>query len=775
MNILEISYIVLLALSVIGVIYGISRWVHRRYILASLKLRALLIRLPKSKEKNEQEPLKEINLSAQLLSELSNLKIPFSLEAAVHHVGEEIHFYIAVPAESVQFTMRQIQGLWNDASVEEADDYNIFNHQGVSEGLYLKQKENYVLPIRTYEEAQIDTFLPIISTLSKVQELGEGISVQLMVKPASKKIKKTITNYIYQLKKGAKAEEIFGSAGISFKDFQKALAGKTELSEEEKRTPKPVDEEMVKALEKKISKQIFSVNVRLVASAPSQSKVDELLQSLASSFDQFEAPLRNGIKAIKPRNQKKFLFNYIFRMFNDSEAMTLSTDEVVSLFHLPTSTTETPRLKRLKSREAAPPSFLPKEGTQIGESTFRGDKKPIFITDEDRRRHVYVIGQTGTGKSTMMINMAISDIQNGKGVSVVDPHGDLIDSILGLIPEHRKDDVIIFDPGDITHPLGLNMLEYDFNRPEEKTFIVNEMQGIFNKLFSEETMGPMFEQYMRNALLLLMEDAKNEPTTLMDVPKVFSDSVFRKKKLERCQNTIVKDFWEREALQAGGDASLANITPYITSKFGNFISNDYVRPIISQPKSAFRFRDIMDNKKILLVNLSKGKIGDLNAGLLGMVIVGKILMAALSRVDIEQEERKDFNLYIDEFQNFTTDSISTILSEARKYRLNLVIAHQFIAQLEEKIRDSVFGNVGSMVAFRVGAKDAEELAKQFEPVFNENDLINIDNFNAHAKLLINGEPSKPFNIKTLSSPKSNPELKNKLKELSRNKYGMSRI
>ena len=776
MDILAVGYLIIGILVIGAALFWTAKKIHRKYFLETLKLRVLLVKLPQKSEKEgeKSEPLKEINLTGQLLSELSNLKIPFSMETAVHYIGEEIYFYICVPKDSVQFAMRQIQGLWSDAHIEETEDYNIFNYQGVSEGVYLKQKGAHALPIRTYEDAGLDTFLLILSTLSKIQEVGEGAAIQVLVKPAPKSFKKTLTNLIYQLKKGAKLEDVLRPNNmITLGDIRKALKGKIPV--EEKEVKLVLDEEAIKSLEKKISKQMFSVTMRLIVSAPSQSRADELLDSLARSFDQFQSPLRNGIKAVKPRNQKNFLFEYIFRLFNDDEWMVLGTDELTSLFHLPTSATETPRVKWLKSREASPPAVLPPKGTLIGESIFRNERRPIFITDEDRHRHVYVIGQTGTGKSNLMVNMAFSDIQQGRGVAVIDPHGDLIDSILGIIPKERIDDVIIFDPSDLTHPLGLNMLEYDLNRPEEKTFIVNEMQGIFNKLFAQETMGPMFEQYMRNALLLLMEDAKYESATLMDVPRIFTDENYRKKKLGRCDNPVIKDFWEREAIMAGGEASLQNITPYITSKFNNFIANDYMRPIISQPKSAFRFREIMDGGKILLVNLSKGRIGDLNAGLLGMVIVGKLLMASLSRVDIPQEQRRDFNLYIDEFQNFITDSISVILSEARKYRLNLVIAHQFIAQLADKIRDAVFGNVGSMVVFRIGAKDAEEIVKQFEPVFSKNDLINIDNFNAYVKLLINGETSKPFNIKTLPSLKGEPALREKLKELSRNKYGLARI
>src|SRR5258708_1128702 len=363
--------------------------------------------------------------------------------------------------------------------------------------------------------------------------------------------------------------------------------------------------------------------------------------------------------------------------------------------------------------------------------------------------------------------MVIEDMQAGKGVAIMDPHGDLVENALGFVPPSRLDDVIYFDPGDLSRPLGLNMLDFNYNRPEEKTFIVNEMQSIFNKLFPPETMGPMFEQYMRNALLLLMEDMPNEAATLMEVPRLFTDVAYRTRKLERIHNPIVIDFWQKEAVKAGGEASLANMTPYITSKFNNFISNDYMRPIIGQPKSAFNFRQAMDEGKILLINLSKGKIRNINAGLLGMVFTGKILMAALSRIDIpDADQRRDFNLYIDEFQNFTTDSIATILSEARKYRLNLTMAHQFIAQLTDNIKNAVFGNVGSMLVFRVGVQDAEFLVKQFEPVFNQNDLLNIDNLNAYAKLLIGGQSTRPFNMKiaTTSWGGGNKELAAKLKE-----------
>ena len=374
-----------------------------------------------------------------------------------------------------------------------------------------------------------------------------------------------------------------------------------------------------------------------------------------------------------------------------------------------------------------------------------------------------------------MINMVADDIRKGKGVAVIDPHGDLIETILGLIPKERFEDTIVFDPSDVDRPIGLNMLEYDFNKPEEKTFVVNELFNILDKLYNmKEVGGPMFEQYTKNAILLLMEDMPNEPATLMEVPRIFTDAGFRQRKLARIKNPVVIDFWEKEAAKTTGEHSLASMTPYITSKFNNFIANDYVRPIIGQPKSAINFRQIMDEGKILLVNLSKGRIGDINAGLLGMIITGKILMAALSRVDLPQERRRDFNLYIDEFQKFHHRIHFYDSFRSEKIPAKFGNGPSVYRPINRKIRDAVFGNVGSMIVFRVGAPDAEFLVKQYEPIFSQNDLVNIDNFNAYLKLLIEGQTSKPFNIKTLPSKSGQGEIADKMKEISRLQYGRSR-
>lgn len=446
--------------------------------------------------------------------------------------------------------------------------------------------------------------------------------------------------------------------------------------------------------------------------------------------------------------------------------------------HFPVEGTQSPQLKESKAGNTAPaPTSLPKEGLKMGSNIYRGKETPVYMRPEDRLRHFYTIGQTGTGKTNLLKNMIVQDIHAGEGVCMIDPHSNGIDDVLANVPKERAEDVIYFDPAHTERPMGLNMLEYDVSKPDQKTFVVDELFSIFQKLYAAvpESMGPAFEQYFRNATMLVTEDPETG-NTLLDVSRVLSDAEYRKLKLSRCNNPVVVQFWEEIAEKAGGDTfSLQNVVPYITNKFDVFTANDIMRPIIAQEKSAFDFRDIMDNRKILLVNLSKGRLGERNANLIGLILVGKILQAALSRVDIMSTEKPaPFYLYIDEFHNITTPSIATILSEVRKYGLSLNIAHQFIDQLEENIKDAVFGNVGSLAAFRAGTDDAEFLEHQFGPVFTARDISTINNFNAYVKLLVDGVPTKPFSLKADQAPEGNPEIARKLKELSFMTYGRDR-
>lgn len=724
-----------------------------------------------NKTRGKEGVIEEINKSEQLLAALSALDAPFTLEVAVHQSAEEIYFYLAVPTDKADYVAHQIQGLFPDAQVLETSDYNVFFHGGGSAGAYLVLKEHYMLPLRSYREAELDTFLPILSTLSKLKEVGEGAALQIVVEPADKGAKKVVIEAIRKLQEGETLAKVLKRGVLH--EIGKWIKPKKEKKEGEVAGDRLADQSAIEALNEKIKRPLFVANIRMVASAESEARASDILLAIASAFAQFSSPMRNALVTIKPKRLAQHFMDFSFRAFDAKHAVTLNTAELASLFHLPTGDVDVPHIKWAKTRESAPPENLPKDGIVIGESNFRGEHRQVRMRTDDRRRHLYIIGQTGTGKSYFMQNMIVQDMENGDGCCVMDPLAETVNAVLAKVPAHRLDDVIVFDPSDIQRPLGLNMLEYDLNRPEEKSFIVNEMLSIFDKLFEKqpEGLGPMFQQYMRNSLLLLMEDAKNEPGTLMEVPRIFTDDEFRKRKLARITNPSVIDFWEKEATKTTGETSLANMAPYITTKFGSFISNDYMRPIIGQTKSAFNFREIMDQKKILLVPLAKGKIGDLNAQLLGMIITGKLLMAALGRTDMDPKDRKDFYLYMDEFQNYSTDSIGVILSEARKYRLDLILAHQFIGQLKDEIRGAVFGNVGSMACFRVGVPDTEHLEKEFSPEFTMKDLTSVENGHTFMKLLIDGQPSKPFSMKTTRWEDGPKELREKVKELSRLTYG----
>jgi len=746
----------------------------------TLSLQLLLIRMPRkeAEDNKPQDVVKEVALSEQLLSSLAALKQPFVFEVAVHHMGQDIYFYVAVPRDYVEFVSRQVQGVFLDAHVELVSDYTIFASGSKAAAAYMKLKQNYILPIRTYREAESDSFAPILSSFSKLATNGEGAALQIVAMPAADGVKKSVISSIEAIRKGNKLSDVIDMRMIRGKDLAKLGKSIFMPSSEEKKDDSMkapiVDDDAVKALQQKVAKPLFSVNVRLITAAATQDRAEDMLMAMASAFSQFSAPQRNSIEYIKPKNMRGLLYEYAFREFSGEQSMILNSEEVTSIFHLPTLSSSIPYVKWLKNKEAPPPENLPAAGVIIGESIFRGEHKLVRLTDADRNRHLYTIGQTGSGKTALLASLAAQDIKNGKGVCIMDPNTDFFNDMIGNVPKERINDVVIFDPSDLSRPMGLNMLEFDTDHMEQRSFVVNEMLSIFDKLYDLKTTGgPMFELYLRNALLLLTEDFANEPATLIEVQRLFTDDEFRNRKLARSKDPLVIGFWQNAAKRTG-EGSLPNMTTYITSKFTQFVNNDYMRPVIGQPRSSFNFRQVMDEGKILFVNLPKGLIGDMNANLLGMIIVGKLMMAAFSRVDQDEKDRRDFYLYMDEFQNFTTDTIGTILSEARKYKLNLNVAHQFVGQLQEKIRDAVFGNVGNMIAFRVGAPDTELLAKQYEPVFTPRDLITNDNLYGHAKILVDGQPTRPFSMKVIFAPRGNREVREKLKELSRLLYGRDR-
>lgn len=803
----SIFYFLLIFLGCVSLVSGAWLFVRnfidfRTQLNRSLSMDLEIIRVSKStkprEEKERQDSWKEeIGAMEQLLTAISTIKdrrgffhrflydFPhISLEIANSSEDDEIIFFISMPKKFRENIEKQINSFFPDAALEKVPDYTIFSPGSYTAAAILQLKRSYILPIKTYEKLEVDPLNAIANALSKLETKSEGAAMQLILKPSNiswREEGRTVAHKMQQGKRlrDAHDESVMAKIGKGTGDaLHIALAGgkKDEVSGFKKETVQltPEEQDLVKSIEQKSSKSGFEVNIRLIASGATQERAEYILSHLENAFSQYENSDINWFKVKDRVNKKDLVYDYIFRNFNQEQAIILNTEEIASIFHLPISVTDAPRIKLLKSNMAPPPLDIPKDGLLLGYNKYRGVETPIRLGMVDRRRHLYAIGQTGVGKSNFLQEMAKQDAREGRGFCFIDPHGDAIEDILTAIPRERAEDVIVFDPSDVERPFGLNMLEYDQAHPEQKTFVINEMIGIFDQLYDlKATGGPMFEQYIRNAMLLIMDDPESG-STLMEISKVLADEDFRRMKLSRCKNPIVIDFWTKEAEKAGGEAALANMVPYITSKLTTFISNDMMRPIIAQQKSTINMRDIMDNKKILLINLSKGRIGEINARLLGMVMVGKILMGALSRVDTPEDQRTDFYLYLDEFQNVTTNSIAQILSEARKYKLVLILAHQFIAQLKEDISKAVFGNVGSMVAFRVGPEDADFLQKQFEPVFKANDLVNVDNYNCFARILVNNTLTKPFNMATYPPTKGNQEVANALKELSRLKYGRDR-
>jgi hypothetical protein len=698
----------------------------------------------------------------------------FTLEIALAEGSGIFVFYAAVPSQKADLFEKQLLGVQPNAKITEApDDYNIFSENAAISASYATLSSYNVYPIKLYDTFDHDPLNIILNILTKLKKFGEGASIQFSICPEDDDIIKEFHNVLSDVKAGMSVRTASSVTRQVAKEFS-AIAKEMLFGSSKKKEEKKVNEKAVENITLKMNSTIMASNIRIVVSAENKPRSEQILSDIESSFNQFTEADRNGFNFNHPEGTElsKLVHDFTYRMFSKEYSIPLNLKELATIFHFPYGVVSS-QLKQAKSGIAGAPIEMGSEGIILGVNKYRGKDTEIHMAREDRVRHMYVVGQTGAGKTNLLLNMITQDIQNGDGVCYIDPHGTDIQTILARIPKERIDDVIYFDPAYTDRPMGLNMLEYDPKYPEQKTFVVNELMSIFNKLFDMKTSGgPMFEQYFKNSAFLVMEHPESG-ATLLEIGRVLSDKAFRDMKLSHCKNPIISEFW-KSAEQTTGDQSIANFVPYITSKFDNFISNDIMRPVVLQEKSVFNFRDIMDNKKILLVNLSKGRLGEINANLIGLLIVGKIQMAALSRVDMYGQKMNDFYLYIDEFQNVTTDSISSILSEARKYRLSLNIAHQYISQLEEGIKNAVFGNVGSMAVFRVSSEDATFLESKFKPTFTASDIMKLDNFNAYLSMLINGQPTKPFNIETIKPVDGNFEVADKIKQLSYLKYGRPR-
>ena len=715
-----------------------------------------------------------------------------SFEIVAH--GGSIHYYVVVPTVLLDTIKQAVIAAYPTARLEEVEEINLFSEVGKITGTIggeFTLKKPYEFPIATYQESRRNAMRAILSALS-TSNREDGAGVQIMIRPAGSEWVKTIEKRVKDIKahkKGASSGKSGFLGGLDVGYFAEALEALWKppnvSTKDGSGSPadKPLsgtDQAKVEALEEKTKYSGYETLIRVVASSSTVARSQVLMNNIVSAFAMFDSPTKNGFSFAPARNIETFVTSYIFRFFpQEIRSNILNTVELATIFHLPDQTNiPSSMVKRQAFKQVDGPSEELSEGLLVGNNVFRGVVKPIRISTDDRRRHLYIMGSTGMGKSVLLENLALQDMLSGRGFAFVDPHGDAVEHILGMIPKERVEDIIYFNPSDIDNPIGMNLLEVEADDPDPdstKDFLVGEIMNMMYSLYDPGRtgiVGPRMENIVRNAALLLMADPKGG--TFMDIPKILVDPEFAKSKLPYLKNARALDFWTKEWPNAQRSNDAGEVTSWVVSKWASF-ENVVLTNILGQLKSGLNIREIMDNRKILLVNLSKGKLGEMAAKLLGMMFVMKFQQAAMSRANIPESERQDFTLYVDEFQNFATDSFESILSEARKYRLSLVVANQFMSQLTDKIRPAIMGNVGSYIIGRVGFEDAEQVVKIFAPVFDQQDLQFMPNHTAVSKVLVAGMPSQPFSMNLLAPMgKPNRELTDAMAKLSASKYGRPR-
>ncbi len=761
-----------------------------------LKMVPLLIHLPPSTDDIEaggrdkrditNEAVSKAQVMYSILSSTATKGLKTKLYGQRHFSLEIIakdgfiKYYAVVPAVLTETVKQAIQSAYPTARVEEKREGNIFEGGGginAVSGAELTLNKDYYLPILTYEDTRRDAQTALLNALSTVNK-NEGAAVQILFRPAQKNWSSFGKQYIEDIQKGKKTKTAGASIGEIAMDIIKAPWEVPPEHEKSEQTTSisNIKQDEITAITNKMRFPAFETLIRIIASSETGARSDAILGGVISAFSQFNSPELNGFKANTFKNPKKLAIDYTFRFFPlKTTNNILNSVELASIFHLPEQNAiPNSQVERQLTKQVDGPAKLATEGLFLGTNEFRGAKKAIYLDDDDRRRHMYVIGQTGMGKSVFLENLAFQDMCDGRGFAFIDPHGDAVEAILQRVPEERVDDVIYFDPADIEHPVGMNMFE--FTSPDQKDFIVQEGISMLQSLFDPQNQGffgPRGQHMFRNAALLLMADPAG--ATFIDIPQCFTDPEFVKSKLKYVTDKAVYDYWTKEFPQSQKSNDAGEVITWFASKWGPFLSNTIMRNTLGQVKSGFNIREIMDNKKIFLVNLSKGRLGDINANLLGMIFVMKFQQAAMSRQDIPEKERQDFCLYVDEFQNFATDSFESILSEARKYRLNLIVANQFMTQLTDKIREALLGNVGTIICGRIGVTDADLMVKAFTPTFTAEDLTKTPNHAAICKVMMFGMPSAPFTM-NLPAPmgEANVELMKTLKVYSATKFAKTR-
>jgi hypothetical protein len=776
---------------VVVAILGYMVWQNRRrekWVSTTDNI-LLLIEVPKDNEKKELSAEQMFASLHGILRPHSELAREGSLQ---EHISFEIvsrlnsiQFYVWTPKHLKDFVESQIYAQYPTVQIKEGPaDYSRVPINGRTiYGTELGLTKDTMLPIKTFASFEVDPLAGITGVLAKLEQLGEEVWIQILARPVDDAWQDQGKSYIEEIKGGSKRD--FGSRAADallqipiyiLSNFvmamfvvpgsadKKGAATKVELSTGQ--------QTVIKAVEEKITKLGYQVKIRIVYLGPDEASSKQRIQAIVGGFKQFNTTNLNGFTNSKMYNTPEFIEDYQARLFFD-QGYTLNIEELASLYHLPHKSVETPNMAWTTAKTSEPPSNIPIEGmtepqeiSLFGLSNFRGRHQKFGIKRSDRGRHCYIIGQTGAGKSFLLQLLTLSDIYHDVGFAIVDPHGDYATDIMKYIPEYRLKDVIYMNPADREFPLAFNPMEV--TDPAMKDHISSELVGVLRRMF--ESWGPRLEYILRYTILGLLD---YPGATMLDITRMLNEKDFRKKVIREIKDPVVKSFWVTEFASWNDKFASEAVAP-VLNKVGAFVANPLVRNIVGQKKSAFNIRQIMDEGKILLVNLSRGQVGEDNAAILGALMVTKIQLAAMSRADVPLSQRRPFYLYVDEFQNFATDSFAVILSEARKYGLNLTVANQYVSQMPEVVRDAVFGNVGTMISFRVGPGDATVLGKYYEPVFEAIDLTKLHNQNIFISMIIDGEKAAPFSASTLRMPDPEYDLSGRIIQLTRERYASTR-
>ena len=750
---------------------------------ADVESTLLVLEIPKANDKSELAAEQLFASLHGVLRDKTELKLNNNIQEhlsfEIASVNGQIRFYAWVPKTLQSFVEGQIYSQYPTVQIHAADE-DYVAHERQHSVVYTSEislTDSEFLPIKTFQNFEVDPLAGITGTLAKLESTGEELWVQVLVRPIADEWHKASDSWISSVKNGSSSLFSGGFNAKFFAGLFSALWAPPEQGSSDK--PKELSERnknRIAEAEKKATKLGYQVKIRLAYLGESPQSAKLRMQAIVGTFKQFNSTNLNGFKMTSMSFKPEDLAKYRERIFAD-RGFILNIEELASVFHLPHTNVETPNIVWASSKTAEPPAKLPvitgdaahdENISAFGLTNFRGINHQFGMLRYDRSRHVYIIGQTGAGKSGLLELFALSDIFHGQGYAIIDPHGDFAINNMRFIPGSRMEDVVYFNPADTAYPLGFNPLEV--TNPNQKTNISSEVIGVLKRMFGD-SWGPRLEYILRYTILALLDRPE---TTMLDITRMLTDKKFRKDTLSYCKDTVVLQFWNVEFASWTDKFQAEAIAP-VLNKVGAFTANPVIRNIIGQPKSTFNIRQIMDEGKILIVNLSKGLIGEDNASILGSFLVTKIQLAAMSRSDIPDiKDRRPFFLYVDEFQNFATDSFATILSEARKYGLNLTVANQYISQMSETVRDAVFGNVGTMISFRVSADDAPILAKQFEPQFEPNDLLQMHNRHFIVNMVINGEKAPAFSATTLTLPPAQIDNTGRIIEHTRRYYSRPR-